>query len=243
MDTRACHWSAPSPCWTEAAGRSGAQSAPCGAGDPQDGPDVARAPLAELLALVARGRVSADPRGLLAALAARDLAETARRSAPELAQCAGLSAEESQRIAAAFELGRRVERALPPVRAPMHAPALVHAVAAPLLRGLDREEFHAFLLDARHRLLRTVHVSTGTLSTSLVHPREVFAAAVREAAAAIVVVHNHPSGDPEPSAQDLEVTRRLLQAGLVLGVPLVDHVVIGADRWVSLRERIAWPAA
>jgi len=89
-------------------------------------------------------------------------------------------------------------------------------------------------------LLRTAHVSTGTLSTSLVHPREVFAAALRESAAAIVVVHNHPSGDPEPSAQDVAVTQRLVQVGALLGVPLLDHVVVGGDRWVSLRERISW---
>ncbi len=173
-------------------------------------------------------------------IASSDLPEWARRTPRELCARLGTSLDAAVRVAAAFELGRRVERAVPAVRAPMNAPSLVHAVAAPILRGLDREEFHVLLLDARHRLMRTAHVSTGTLSTSLVHPREVFAPALRESAAAIVVVHNHPSGDPEPSAQDVEVTRRLVQVGVMVGVPLLDHVVIGGDRWVSLRERLSW---
>lgn len=176
----------------------------------------------------------------LSAFAGFDLAGLSRRSPRELQRIGGLDESSSARLAAAFELGRRVERAAPAARAPMNAPSLVHAVAAPLLRGLDREEFHVLLLDARHRLLRTAHVSTGTLSTSLVHPREVFAAALRESAAAIVVIHNHPSGDPEPSAQDVAVTQRLVQVGSLLGVPLLDHVVVGGDRWVSLRERMSW---
>jgi DNA repair protein RadC len=198
------------------------------------GIEVGALSAAELIARV----VARDPLEL--DVAPGDLAELARRSPADLRARLGLPLAGALGLAAAFELGRRVERAAAAVRAPMHAPALVHAVAAPLLRGLDREEFHALLLDARHRLMRTAHVSTGTLSTSLVHPREVFVAALRESAAAIVVVHNHPSGDPEPSQQDLEVTRRLLQVGELVGVPLLDHVVVAADRWVSLRERMTW---
>ncbi|MCY2960451.1 MAG: DNA repair protein RadC [Planctomycetota bacterium] len=217
------------------------------AGAPPARVDAQRAPadsvgaeslsVADLIARVAGSRGAA---GACAELATLELAEVARRSPRDLCVRSGLTPAAAVRLAAAFELGRRVERTGPAARAPMNAPALVHAVAAPLLRGLDREEFHAFLLDTRHRLLRTAHISTGTLSTSLVHPREVYAAALREAAAAIVVVHNHPSGDPEPSAQDLEVTRRLVQVGALVGVPLLDHVVVGADRWVSLRERMPW---
>ena len=106
--------------------------------------------------------------------------------------------------------------------------------SAPLLRSPEKiyrlfswlntrptEEFHAALIDSKHRLLTTVHVSTGTLTSSLVHPREVFAPAISERACAIIVVHNHPSGDPEPSAEDLEVTRRLLDGGRLLGIPLL----------------------
>jgi len=192
----------------------------------------------ELIALVAGSRGGGPP----ANLSTHDLPEFARRSARDLRVRTGLTPAAARRLAAAFELGRRVERAAPAVRAPMNAPSLVHAVAAPLLRGLDREEFHVLLLDTRNRLLRTAHISTGTLSTSLVHPREVYAPALREAAASIIVVHNHPSGDPEPSTADVEVTRRLIGVGELVGVPLLDHVVVAGDRWVSLRERMAWSA-
>lgn len=176
-------------------------------------------------------------------LAREDLGPLARRSPHDLRARSGLSRAAALRLAAAFALGRRVENAVSPPRVPLSGAALVHAVMAPVLRGLDREQFHALLLDTKHRLVRHVRVSEGTLSTALVHPREVFAPALREAAAALVVVHNHPSGDPEPSAQDLEVTLRLVQVGNLVGVPLLDHVVIAGERWVSLRERLRWDAA
>jgi DNA repair protein RadC len=98
------------------------------------------------------------------------------------------------------------------------------------------------LLDGKHRLVRRQRVSEGTLTSSLVHPREVFGPAVREAAAAVIVAHNHPSGDPEPSGEDLAVTRRLIEAGRILGVPVLDHVVIGDGAFVSIRDRISFEA-
>ncbi len=107
------------------------------------------------------------------------------------------------------------------------------------LRHVRQESFFALLLDSRHRLIREVEVSRGSLNQSLVHPREVFAPALREAAAALVVVHNHPSGDPEPSREDVEVTRRLSEAGEILGVRLVDHVVTGAEEFRSF-ARMGW---
>ncbi len=101
----------------------------------------------------------------------------------------------------------------------------------------DREVFAVLMLDGKNRLAAREVVSVGTLTSSLVHPRHVFRPAVLANAAAIVCVHNHPSGDPEPSAEDIECTRRLAQAGRLLGIPLLDHVVLGAGRHVSLRER------
>lgn len=99
------------------------------------------------------------------------------------------------------------------------------------------EEFWALLLDGKHRVLAWHQVSVGTLNMSLVHPREVFGAAVRLGAAAIAVAHNHPSGDPTPSREDLAVTKRLRDAGELLGIPLMDHVIIGEASNVSLREQ------
>jgi DNA repair protein RadC len=193
----------------------------------------------DLLALVADDRAGA---AVLEGLAREDLGLLARRSPQDLRVRGGLPRAAALRLAAAFALGRRVENSAAAPRVPLSGASLVHAVMAPVLRGLEREQFHALLLDTKHRLVRHVRVSEGTLSKALVHPREVFAPALREASAAIVVVHNHPSGDPEPSAQDVEVTLRLVQAGNLVGVPLLDHVVIAGERWVSLRERLRWDA-
>ena len=114
--------------------------------------------------------------------------------------------------------------------------------AAQLLQGLigDRaqETFVVLLLDAKYRVFGYAEVSLGTLSSALVHPRETFGPAVRLGAAAIVVAHVHPSGDPEPSVEDIALTRRLIEAGTLLGIPLLDHLILGDDTFVSLRSRI-----
>jgi DNA repair protein RadC len=99
------------------------------------------------------------------------------------------------------------------------------------------EVFGVLVLDIRHRMKDEIIVSTGSLTSSLVHPREVFREAVLGRAAAIVVFHNHPSGDPEPSAEDLALTRRLAAAGALIGIDVLDHVILGAAGWVSLKER------
>lgn len=177
---------------------------------------------------------------LRVALESEPLWTLARRTAEELGVLHGLPPRQAERLAAAFSLGRAVERAVARDEPRLSRPGEVHRLLAPEVRGLDKETFHTLLLDTRHRLLDRVRISEGTLTSSLVHPREVFAPALRRAAAAVVVAHNHPSGDPEPSQEDRAVTRRLLDAGKLLGVPLLDHVVLGNGRWVSLRERMDW---
>ena len=165
------------------------------------------------------------------------LPRLSRATESELRRRLGLGETGARRLAAAFELGRRVEAARAGARPRIDGPAAAHRLLAPLARGLLRETFWALLLDARHTLLSCERVSEGTLTTSLVHPREVFGPALRAGAAAVLVAHNHPSGDPEPSPEDLEVTRRLARAGELLGVPLVDHLVLGQAAFVSLRDR------
>jgi DNA repair protein RadC len=104
-------------------------------------------------------------------------------------------------------------------------------------REEKQEHFLAIILDTKHRILREVLVSKGTLNGSIVHPREVFAPAIRERAASILVLHNHPSGDPAPSHEDIEITHRLRETGDLIGIPLLDHVILGADSFISLREQ------
>ncbi len=161
-----------------------------------------------------------------------------RASAEQINQESALSGSDSLRLACAFELGRQVEADRWCRGDSVRTAAGVYRLMAPKLRGIQKESFYVLLLDGRHRLHRCRRVSVGTLTTSLVHPREVFGEAIRENAAAIIVVHNHPSGDPEPSREDYEVTRRLAECGKMVGIPLLDHVVIGLGRHVSIRSRI-----
>lgn len=202
-------------------------------------PDPGTSPLetAEWLGLVLGGPRRAATETAREILARRDLIELAASSPRELAVEFGLGRNAALRVAAAFALGRRRDRLRRPIRPSMRSPRQVYELLEARLQGLERETFLALLLDGKHRLRRVVPVSAGTLTTSLVHPREVFRAAIREASAAVIVAHNHPSGDPEPSREDLEVTRRLRAAGELLGVPLLDHVVFGEHAYVSLRER------
>lgn len=119
------------------------------------------------------------------------------------------------------------------------------AAAAPVLAqyigDADREMFVVALLTVRHRVLGLHTVSVGCLTSSLVHPREVFKPAILASAAALILAHNHPSGDPEPSAEDVALTRRLVSAGQLLGIDVLDHLILGeAGRYVSLRQRGVW---
>jgi DNA repair protein RadC len=108
------------------------------------------------------------------------------------------------------------------------------------LASEKREHFYAVLLDNKHRKIKDISVSLGSLTASLVHPRDVFAPVVRESAAAVIFVHNHPSGDPTPSREDLEITRRLREVGDIMGVRVLDHVVIGHGRYVSFVDDGYW---
>jgi DNA repair protein RadC len=148
----------------------------------------------------------------------------------------GVGPARAARLLAAVELGRRALAPRVTVRPRLATPAAVAAFLTPE-HGRHRDEhFGVLLLDTKHRLLRVVPISHGTLDASLVHPREVFRAASEHSAAALVLFHNHPSGDPAPSVDDLQLTRRLVDAGELMGIAVVDHVVLGDGCWHSLRE-------
>ena len=139
-------------------------------------------------------------------------------------------------VHAALELGRRLAAESREEGVPLRAPRDVWAAFAPRLEDLPVEEFHVAVLDAQHRLERDVLVTRGILNSSLVHPREVFREAIAERAAAIILVHNHPSGDPTPSADDRAVTAQLVAAGRLLDIPVHDHVIVGRGRYASFAE-------
>jgi len=194
---------------------------------------------AELLSLVLRTGSRRRP-ALVAATAllqeAGGLLGVARAAARELAVHPGIGPAKAASVAAALEIGRRVAARTLREGECVRGPADVHRAYHPRLRDALHERFLVILLDGRHRVLRDVLVSQGTLTASLVHPREVFRPALRESAAAVILVHNHPSGDPTPSAEDRRVTRRLARAGALLGIEVLDHVVVAERGYVSLRE-------
>lgn len=153
-----------------------------------------------------------------------------------LCEIPGLGRTKAASLLAAAEIGRRLaSRRLVPGDV-IRSPGDVHRHFHQRLRDSRREHFMILLLDGRHRVMSESQISQGTLTASLVHPREVFRPAVRAAAAAIVLVHNHPSGDPTPSAEDLEVTHRLVSAGEVVGIRVVDHVVVADAGFHSFQE-------
>jgi len=162
------------------------------------------------------------------------LRRVAMRPRAELLQTEGIGPGKGARLLAAFEIASRLAAEGRPVAPRIREPEDVAHLFQPRLRDLQVEEFHLLALDSQSQVLRQVLVTRGLLNSSLVHPREVFRAAIAEAAAGIIVVHNHPSGDPTPSAEDRTVTRQLAEAGRLLDLPLYDHVIIGGDRFVSL---------
>jgi DNA repair protein RadC len=161
------------------------------------------------------------------------LRRLAQRPGGEFLRSPGVGPTKAGRLLAAFELGARIAREERPPVLRIREPEDVIRLFGTRLRDLQVEEFHLLALDSQSQVLREVLITRGLLNSSLVHPREVFRPAIAEAAAGIIVVHNHPSGDPTPSAEDRAATKQLLSAGQLLDVPLYDHVIIAGDRFVS----------
>jgi len=159
-----------------------------------------------------------------------------RQSHTDLRRLRGIGTVKASQILAAVELGRRTLRRQPDRRARLGSPREVAAFLLPAYGARAVEQFGIVLLDTKHRVLRTALLSVGTLDASLVHPREVFREAAGAGAAAIVLFHNHPSGDPTPSGEDAALTARLVEAGRLMGIEVVDHVVLADTRYCSFRE-------
>ncbi len=150
----------------------------------------------------------------------------------------GLGRAGTIRLKAAFELGiRSVTRERENRITKVRSPGDIAELMIPELKGLDREHFKAVLLDTKNGIIRIVTVAIGSLNAALVHPREIFKAAVKASAAGIIMVHNHPTGNPEPSNEDADLTLRFARCGELMGIELIDHIIIGGERFVSMRER------
>ncbi|MEX5213510.1 MAG: DNA repair protein RadC [Nitrospiraceae bacterium] len=195
---------------------------------------------AQLLAIILRvGRRQASAVEVAMDLLSRTdgLPGISRMGADALCRIPGIGPAKTAQLKAAIELGKRALAQPLSTGQPIRSSRDVFHAYAPQLRDLRHETFRLLLLDAKHALIRETVISEGTLTASLVHPREVFSVAVLESAAAVICVHNHPSGDPTPSAEDRTLTRRLQEAGEVLGIPVLDHIVIGDGRYVSFADQ------
>ena len=193
----------------------------------------------ELVALVlGHGTAKADALTLANALLARagGVRGLARAGLAQVLGVPGVGAAHATRVLAAIELGRRAIVQPRDARARFNAPDDLARFLVPQFGWQPVEHFGALLLDGRNRLLRTAVVSVGTLDASVIHPRDIFREAALEVAAAVVLFHNHPSGDPTPSPEDVLITQRMVHAGVVMGIEVLDHLVLAETSYFSFRE-------
>ncbi len=196
--------------------------------------------LSELLAIQLRvGAAGRSAIGLADLLASEmgGLRGIGDASVERMSQLPGIGEAKAIQILAAIEIGKRYNALNPESRTVIRNPLDVANLLMPDLRFQQKEHLVALHLDTKNRVIKSVTVSVGTLDSSLVHPREVFREAIASSSAALIVAHNHPSGDPAPSAEDVRVTERLVEAGKIIGIDLLDHIVLGDGCWVSLKEK------
>ena len=166
-----------------------------------------------------------------------NLRRIAAKSAQELMRIKGIGEAKAVGLIAAFEIGRRLQGLKEDPRIVLRSPEDVAQLMIPRLRDVNTEIFFVLILDSQNALVREVELTSGTLNASLVHPREVFKAAIDHRAASIIVVHNHPSGNREPSREDIQITKQLAEAGKIVDIPLHDHVIIAGNGHTSLAEQ------
>jgi DNA repair protein RadC len=195
---------------------------------------------AELLAILVRngtGRQTALDIARQILVQEKNLRRIAGKSSAELMRIKGIGRAKAVELLAAFELGRRVELSHEGGKTIVRSPEDVARLMLPVLRDRTKEVFFVLLLDANNGVKDSIEITRGTLNASLVHPREVFKAAIDHLAASIIVVHNHPSGNREPSTEDMEITRQLVEAGKIVAIPVHDHLIIAGDGYTSFAER------
>jgi DNA repair protein RadC len=166
-----------------------------------------------------------------------DIGELAQASHAELTRIKGVGTVKAVELQAAFELGRRVALSSPEKRTTIRLPRDVAKLMLPEMRHLTQEHFVCLFLNTKNHVIGKQTIFVGSLDASIVHPREVFKEAIRRSSASVICLHNHPSGDPTPSREDIAVTRTLQEAGELIGISLLDHIIIGDGSFVSLKEQ------
>ncbi|MCX6763114.1 MAG: DNA repair protein RadC [Candidatus Moranbacteria bacterium] len=164
------------------------------------------------------------------------LQKLAEASIEELSLIKGIGLAKATQIKAVFEIGRRIATQIPPYKnKELTDPKKVYQLIKSKLKDYHKEHFFIIALNSRNHSV--AEVSVGSLDASIVHPREVFSEAIKNKAASVIFAHNHPSGDPEPSEDDLIITKRLVEAGKILGIEILDHVIVTKDKFLSMKEK------
>jgi DNA repair protein RadC len=164
------------------------------------------------------------------------LKQLSQANISRLTEIHGIGTAKAAQITAVFELARKLEGFTDEPKRKIRSPADVYSLLYPKMREQKRERLVALLLDTKNQVLREEVISIGSLNANIVHPREVFKAALMESCASVILSHNHPSGDPTPSREDIAVTEKLIEGGKLLGIDVLDHVVIGDGKYVSLKD-------
>jgi DNA repair protein RadC len=200
---------------------------------------AAALPLQELLAIVL-GRGSKEGSALFLSYrlleSFGDIVSLGRAGLDDLVKVSGIGFARACQIVAAVELGKRFSRVSTAPGASIKGPGEIAGLFMDEMKHYDREHFKAALLNTKNQILKIVTVSIGSLNASIVHPREILKPAISASAASIILVHNHPTGDPAPSKEDIEFTKRFAKCGELIGIQLLDHVIIGSGRYQSLKE-------
>lgn len=205
--------------------------------------DLSDAQLVAILLRSGRRRQSALDLARLLLTEFGGLRGVAEASVTALCRVGGVGPAKAAQLKAAHEVGRRVASRPLRVGARIDSSVVVFEHFGPLFKGLKQERFVGLYLDGKHRVVQEHTISEGSLTASLVHPREAFAPAVQASAAAVLFLHNHPSGDETPSREDRELTQRLSACGRLLGIPMLDHIVVGAERYFSFADQHLLDAA
>nr|WP_300002055.1 DNA repair protein RadC [Tissierella sp.] len=196
---------------------------------------------AELIALIIRtghrDDTAVDVANRILSIDEKGLSHLTNISIRELTKIKGIGICKASQIIASIEIGKRINRWSAQEKIKVTSPDILVNLVSDEMRFLNKEHFNIAILDTKNQILSIENISVGTLNASIVHPRDVFHAAINKSANSIILLHNHPSGDPAPSDEDINITSRLVDAGDLIGIKVLDHIIIGDNRYVSFKEK------